>query len=218
MATAPINAEIPSVATVGPLGKAPRTRKPQPTEPPPWETRGAFMGEPIDDAPDVPLESRFVVGGEASGTSSEPSFVHPTDSKPGQDVGPGPLTADGGYEVIDGERRKSRAAKKTEQTTLKWLATGQLFLVGKGDTYCARAVGNYGPAIAEAMGAISDDFPWIAKSLSKTDKWGSVITLATVVTQLGVTMAVHHDLLPYNDLTKLLVPPIPEKEHANRSH
>jgi hypothetical protein len=197
--------------TLGPLANPDRIRsKPKTTFVAPdeiVEDRGLFLAgiDPKDEAKRLETELQAKIAYEqATGIISDSTKPTPLDLDPALNLDPD--TA-----------RKSKIAAKAEKTTIRWLAMGQMVFVGKGDIYCANAMGMIGPDIAKSVGLVAVDIPWLSKYLEEGDKYTALATLLYSVGRLGLMMAVHHDLIPYNDYTKVLIPPIPEKENATKS-
>lgn len=198
--------------TLGPLAQVDRPRvRPKTTFTPPdeiVEDKGVFLSgvDPKDEAARLQKELEAKLAYEqATGTNS-------VTDKP-----PTPLDLDPNLNLDPDNARKSKVAAKAEKTTIRWLAIGQTLLVANEDIYCAVAMGNVGPDIAKAVGQVAVDIPWLSKMLDEGDKYTALATLVFSVGRLGLMMAVHHDLVPYNKYTKVLVPPIPEKENATKS-
>jgi len=195
--------------TLGPLANPDRPRtRPRTTFTPPdeiVEDKGVFLSgvDPKEEAARLQKEL------EAKIAYEQATGITPTENVP-------PIGLDPTLNLDPDNARKSKVAAKAEKTTIRWLAIGQTFLVVNEDFYCANAMGTIGPDIAKAVGQVAVDIPWLSKMLDEGDKYTALATLVFSVGRLALMMGVHHDLIPYNKYTKVLVPPIPEKENATK--
>lgn len=106
------------------------------------------------------------------------------------------------------EEARNASAKRIEQQLTGWLALLQRGLVVQEDWYCAKIVGEEGPAIAKAAADVAQDFDWVKTALEKTDKYGTLAILLVAVSKVGLAIGVHHGYVPYAGPIKFLVPPM----------
>jgi hypothetical protein len=117
-----------------------------------------------------------------------------------------------------GTSRKTRVQIKAEKSAKKWIGMGVVALYSNGDQYCASALGTVGKEVAESLGEVANQFPWLAEMLGESDKYTAVLGLIYNVGRLGIMIGVHHDWVPYNTVTSFFVPdpkkpfPLPNKE------
>lgn len=111
------------------------------------------------------------------------------------------------------ERKKSQ--DKIEKTVRAWLSMLQLAMLARQDVYCARAIGDHGPAIGESLATIAQEFPLLKKTLEAGDKWTAILVLSWNLIQLGLKMGVHHNVVPYEGAIKFLVPNPPPRKQVN---
>lgn len=183
------------MAELGPLATKPRVRRARPASSPAWEKdKGSFMGEASEVPPELQDEIVDVM-----------SAPDETETSPPPDV-PGPLL-DGEPDDLGYTDKLSKRAQKAEQTILGWETMAQMYLMTQGDIPCAVAIGVVGKEIAHNAARVCDDFPWLLKGVEAGDKWTGVFALSLSVARLGLMIGIHHDVIPYNDITKMLVPP-----------
>lgn len=103
-----------------------------------------------------------------------------------------------------------RAAKKASSEVESWLGMVQFSMVLSGDDYCAKALNDCGPQICAAIEKICEDFPMVARMISKGDKWSAIAMLFAQIGRLGLMVGVHHGAIPYESLVKWIVPPPPD--------
>lgn len=104
------------------------------------------------------------------------------------------------------EKRKTKARLAAEKTTKKWLGMGLTAFAASGDMYCATAVGVNGKEIAESVGMLAEQFPWLAETLDSSDKYAAIVGVVWSLGRLGLTIAAHHNAVPYNNFTAMLIP------------
>lgn len=129
---------------------------------------------------------------------------HDTMSAVGADQPPKELAA-----------KRARGAAATEEKVKNFFVPVQLGLLGSGDMYCAKMVGEDIPAIAKALGELGEDFPLLKQVVDLTDKWGAISMLAYHSARLIAGIGVHHEWLPYEGPLKFLIPPPPQVIEAN---
>ena len=103
--------------------------------------------------------------------------------------------------------KRTAAVAKTEKTVVSWLVTAQVGFIASGDVYCAKAIEEEGPPIARALAEVAQDFPMLKKTLEAGDKWGALAVLGFHTSKLALAIGVHHNVIPYEGVIKILVPP-----------
>jgi hypothetical protein len=129
---------------------------------------------------------------------------HDTMTAVGRDEAPKELAA-----------KRAKGAAATEEKVKNFFVPVQIGLIGSGDLYCAKAVGEDIPAIAKALGELGEDFPLLKQVVDLTDKWGAISQLAYHGARLAAAIGVHHEWLPYEGPIKFLIPPPPQVIEAN---
>lgn len=111
--------------------------------------------------------------------------------------------------------KRAKAVNETKEMVVNWFVPIQMGLLGSGDTYCAKAIGEEIPLIGTAVGELAEEFPLLKRVVTAGDKWAALGNLAYHVGRLAACVAVHHNLLPYAGPVRFLVPPPPEVVATN---
>jgi hypothetical protein len=117
-----------------------------------------------------------------------------------------------------GEARKSRAQVKAEKSVKKWLGMGVVAFASSGDMYCASAVATSGKEIADSVGQLAAQFPWLAETLESSDKYAAVVGVVWSLGRLGLTIAAHHAPQIYNNPIVPMLVPNPSKPYPVKSN
>jgi hypothetical protein len=107
---------------------------------------------------------------------------------------------------------KSKVAKKAEDQIKNMLGFAQLGFAAKGDGYCAWAIGEVGEDIAKNGGILASNIKWMANFVDKGENTFAIALLIMNLSKLGLMIGVHHDVVPYTGVVKMLVPKPPPKE------
>lgn len=110
-----------------------------------------------------------------------------------------------GYEELEKQRKK--AVLDVTNSVIGFFQPIQLGLAASDDWYCATALSNTVPPMAQALGDLSEDFPWLQKAVGTVDKWAALTQFCLAVLKLGVMVSVHHEWLPYEGVVRFLAPP-----------